>query len=162
MYIYICVCICVCLCIQKTSDLNVFFSFLFVCEGTTAPQHGLTRTPTTFRIPLIQVFSGILVIAKVLPLLCPKATAPRLHLKVSNLRLRIYIYIYIYGLEPSAFVFRYYRSSARELQRLDSISKSPIYASFSEALHGSATIAASSATPRFLKQQAARFDHNLR
>ena len=36
----------------------------------------------------------------------------------------------------------YYRNSAREVQRLDSISKSPIYTSFAEALNGASSIQA--------------------
>nr|XP_043635452.1 ABC transporter C family member 13 isoform X2 [Erigeron canadensis] len=36
----------------------------------------------------------------------------------------------------------YYRSTSRELRRLDSVSRSPIYASFSEILDGSSTIRA--------------------
>ena len=34
----------------------------------------------------------------------------------------------------------YYRSTSRELRRLDSVARSPIYSSFTEALDGSATI----------------------
>jgi len=56
---------------------------------------------------------------------------------------------------------KYYRSSARELQRLDSTSKSPLYAAFSEALHGAPTLHAMGAAPRFETQQRARFDYNL-
>lgn len=40
-------------------------------------------------------------------------------------------------------VFQYfYRSTSRELRRLDSVSRSPIYASFTETLDGSSTIRA--------------------
>ena len=39
-------------------------------------------------------------------------------------------------------VAAYYRNSSRELQRLDSISKSPVYAAFGEALTGAPTIQA--------------------
>lgn len=34
----------------------------------------------------------------------------------------------------------YYRSTSRELRRLDSVSRSPIYASFTETLDGLSTI----------------------
>ena len=57
---------------------------------------------------------------------------------------------------------RYYRASARELQRLNSISKSPIYSAFNEALNGSATIQAFGETERFCALQRRRFDYNLR
>ena len=56
----------------------------------------------------------------------------------------------------------FYRNSARELQRLDSISKSPIYAAFSEALGGAATIQAYGRTRAFEAANMARFDRNLR
>lgn len=55
---------------------------------------------------------------------------------------------------------KYYRASARELQRLESISRSPIYTAFSEALQGAPTIAAMRAAPRFAAESVARFDVN--
>jgi len=36
----------------------------------------------------------------------------------------------------------FYRSTSRELRRLDSVSRSPIYSSFTETLDGSSTIRA--------------------
>jgi len=59
-------------------------------------------------------------------------------------------------------VASYYRNSAREIQRLDSISKSPIYAAFSEALNGAVTIQAYKSISRFEEQSRRRFDHNQR
>ncbi|XP_023761858.1 ABC transporter C family member 13 [Lactuca sativa] len=44
----------------------------------------------------------------------------------------------------------YYRSTSRELRRLDSVSRSPIYASFSEILDGSSTIRAFKSEDYFL------------
>lgn len=44
----------------------------------------------------------------------------------------------------------YYRSTSRELRRLDSVSRSPIYASFTETLDGSSTIRAFKAEEYFL------------
>ncbi|XP_059642397.1 ABC transporter C family member 13 isoform X2 [Cornus florida] len=41
-----------------------------------------------------------------------------------------------------SYVQFYYRSTSRELRRLDSVSRSPIYASFTETLDGSSTIRA--------------------
>ena len=43
---------------------------------------------------------------------------------------------------PCPFLQRYYIPAARELQRIESISRSPIYSKFSEALAGVATIRA--------------------
>ncbi|KAI3939222.1 hypothetical protein MKX01_002090 [Papaver californicum] len=44
----------------------------------------------------------------------------------------------------------YYRATSRELRRLDSVSRSPIYASFTETLDGSSTIRAFKAEDYFL------------
>ena len=57
---------------------------------------------------------------------------------------------------------KHYRNSARELQRLNSISKSPIYSAFNEALNGCATIQAFGDCERFALLQQERFDYNLR
>ncbi|OVA01330.1 ABC transporter [Macleaya cordata] len=51
----------------------------------------------------------------------------------------------------------YYRSASRELRRLDSVSRSPIYASFTETLDGSSTIRAFKAEEYFL----ARFTEHI-
>ncbi|XP_073023076.1 ABC transporter C family member 13 [Primulina eburnea] len=55
---------------------------------------------------------------------------------------------------PFWFVYRklqfYYRSTSRELRRLDSVSRSPIYTSFSETLDGSSTIRALKSVDFFL------------
>ncbi|GAB2228243.1 hypothetical protein Droror1_Dr00010073 [Drosera rotundifolia] len=54
--------------------------------------------------------------------------------------------LFLILLLPFWFVYRklqfYYRSTSRELRRLDSVSRSPIYASFTETLDGSSTIRA--------------------
>ena len=55
-----------------------------------------------------------------------------------------------------------YRNTAREVQRLDSISKSPIYTAFSEALNGCATIQAYGANARFEASNRSKMDFNLR
>uniref|UniRef100_A0A7N0ZU15 ABC-type xenobiotic transporter n=2 Tax=Kalanchoe fedtschenkoi TaxID=63787 RepID=A0A7N0ZU15_KALFE len=44
----------------------------------------------------------------------------------------------------------YYRSTSREIRRLDSVSRSPIYASFTETLDGSSTIRALKSQDHFL------------
>lgn len=45
----------------------------------------------------------------------------------------------------------YYRSSARELRRLEASALSPLYSSFSEAVQGAATIRAAAAQQHFMK-----------
>jgi len=71
----------------------------------------------------------------------------------------------LFGLVPLAFAYfyiaRYYRSSSRELQRLDSLSKSPVYAAFAETLHGASTIVAFGAAHRFSAEARARLDQNI-
>lgn len=51
----------------------------------------------------------------------------------------------------------YYRSTSRELRRLDSVSRSPIYASFTETLDGASTIRAFNSEDLFM----ARFTGNV-
>ena len=56
---------------------------------------------------------------------------------------------------------RYFRKSIRELKRLESISRSPIFSSFAEALDGLSTVRAFRAAPRLLRAHEARVDfHN--
>ena len=52
----------------------------------------------------------------------------------------------------------YYRSSARELKRLDAILRSSLYAHFSESLAGLATIRAYGETDRFRKESEDRMN----
>jgi len=61
-----------------------------------------------------------------------------------------------------AFVFvqQYYIRSSRELQRLDSISRSPIYAHFSESLNGAASIRAYQREQAFIQENEERLDRN--
>ena len=70
------------------------------------------------------------------------------------------------ALPPLTFFYilfaSYYRNTAREVQRLDSISKSPIYAAFGEALNGATSIQAYGANERFEGVNRARVDFNLR
>ncbi|KXS18959.1 hypothetical protein M427DRAFT_95715 [Gonapodya prolifera JEL478] len=57
---------------------------------------------------------------------------------------------------------RFYRATSRELKRLDSVSKSPLYAHFSESLTGLPTIRAYNAQERFRKINEERLDANGR
>ncbi|GAQ86722.1 ABC transporter C family [Klebsormidium nitens] len=69
-------------------------------------------------------------------------------------------------LVPLAFIYRslqrYYRSTSREVRRLDSLSRSPIYAGFTEALEGAPTIRAFRAQARFAAENEARVAANVR
>lgn len=59
-----------------------------------------------------------------------------------------------------AFTQRFYVASSRELKRLESMSKSPIYAHFSETLNGTVTIRAYGDQLRFVHANASKVDTN--
>ncbi|KAF7558692.1 hypothetical protein G7046_g5461 [Stylonectria norvegica] len=60
------------------------------------------------------------------------------------------------------WIQRYYLRTSRELKRLDSVSRSPIYAHFQESLGGISTIRAYRQQPRFELENEWRVDANLR
>jgi ABC-type multidrug transport system fused ATPase/permease subunit len=60
------------------------------------------------------------------------------------------------------WIQRYYLRSSRELKRLDSVSRSPIYAHFQESLGGISTIRAYRQQARFELENEWRVDSNLR
>ena len=60
------------------------------------------------------------------------------------------------------YIQRYYLRTSRELKRLDSISRSPIYAHFQESLGGITTIRAYGQQKRFALENEWRVDANLR
>ena len=57
---------------------------------------------------------------------------------------------------------KYYLRTSRELKRLDSVSKSPIFAHFQESLGGISTIRAYRQQSRFIQENEWRMDANLR
>ncbi|XP_049426792.1 multidrug resistance-associated protein 1 isoform X3 [Epinephelus fuscoguttatus] len=58
------------------------------------------------------------------------------------------------------FVQRFYVASSRQLKRLESISRSPIYTHFSETLLGTSVIRAFGEQERFIHESDQRVDHN--
>lgn len=58
------------------------------------------------------------------------------------------------------FVQRFYVASSRQLKRLESISRSPIYTHFSETLLGTSVIRAFGEQERFIRESDQRVDHN--
>ncbi|KAI9315926.1 multi drug resistance-associated protein MRP [Dichotomocladium elegans] len=67
---------------------------------------------------------------------------------------------------PLAFIYiyiqRYYLESSRELKRLDSVGKSPIYSHFQETIAGVSTIRAYEQQRRFIFENEVRLDNNQR
>ena len=59
-------------------------------------------------------------------------------------------------------LFRYFASASRDLKRLESVTRSPIYSSLSETLGGLDTIRAFGATPRFLATHRKTMARNLK
>jgi ABC-type multidrug transport system fused ATPase/permease subunit len=60
------------------------------------------------------------------------------------------------------FMQQYYLCSSREVQRLDSVSKSPIYALFGETLNGITTIRSFGVTQEFIANNERKVDKNTR
>ena len=60
------------------------------------------------------------------------------------------------------YIQRYYLRISRELKRLDSVSRSPIYEHFQESLGGISTIRAYRHSERFERENEGRIDANLR
>ncbi|XP_073525888.1 uncharacterized protein [Phyllobates terribilis] len=58
--------------------------------------------------------------------------------------------------------YLHYQSTAREVKRLDSISRSPVYAQFGEALNGLSTIRAYKAYDRMANMNGKSMDNNVR
>ncbi|KAJ3136628.1 hypothetical protein HDU90_003004 [Geranomyces variabilis] len=73
---------------------------------------------------------------------------------------------FIGGIIPIAFVYisiaRQYLSTSREMKRLESTSRSPLYSQFSETITGATTIRAFGAEERLLVQQRDKVDANHR
>jgi ATP-binding cassette, subfamily C (CFTR/MRP), member 1 len=67
---------------------------------------------------------------------------------------------------PLAFLYvkvlNYFRDVSRETKRLDNISRSPVYAQFSETLGGLSTIRAFGVTTRFVRDFEGKIDENTR
>jgi ABC-type multidrug transport system fused ATPase/permease subunit len=59
------------------------------------------------------------------------------------------------------YVLRLYRPVSRDIKRLESISRSPVYSHFQETLNGLATIRAYDSTPEFLVANATQVDFNI-
>ena len=58
------------------------------------------------------------------------------------------------------YIYRYYLATSRELKRIDAVTRSPIFAWFSESLAGLSTIRAFHHQPIFISINQRRIDHN--
>ncbi|KAF0977347.1 hypothetical protein FDP41_003339 [Naegleria fowleri] len=73
-------------------------------------------------------------------------------------------YLFLIPIFPILFIYyyiqKYYRSTSRELKRLDSISRSPLFAHFGETLTGVATIRAYRRKEDFMRENEKLLDRN--
>lgn len=60
------------------------------------------------------------------------------------------------------FLYIYFQASVREIKRLDSVSRSPLYSSMNEAIQGLPTIKAFKAEERLIKRHWSLIDANVR
>ena len=61
-----------------------------------------------------------------------------------------------------ARIFVYFIQSSRELKRLDSVNRSPVYSHFAESLNGATTVRAFNAVARFNEANVEKLDDNVR
>eukprot|EP00731_Ephydatia_muelleri_P028696 Em0020g340a len=87
--------------------------------------------------------------------------------EVFSIIVAILIAIPVFGLVvvPLGVIYflmqRFYVSTSRQLQRLESISHSPIYSHFQESIQGATSIRAYRVQERFILENERRVDHNL-
>lgn len=69
---------------------------------------------------------------------------------------------FVQSLSPSFYNQRFYVATSRQLRRLDSVSRSPIYSHFGETVSGLSVIRAYGHQDRFLKRNEITIDENLK
>ncbi|XP_022102307.1 ATP-binding cassette sub-family C member 9-like [Acanthaster planci] len=108
-------------------------------NDTQMMDYRLPETYNFFVVSIMQIIASVVVVGVVMP-------------------------IFLVFVIPIAIVYyilqRYYLATSRELQRLESISKSPVFSYFSESLGGLTTIRAYRCENRFYNTILARIDRN--
>jgi ABC-type multidrug transport system fused ATPase/permease subunit len=103
-----------------------------------------------------------------------QAIAPSLSFLLYSIIATIYVVILVSVITPAfivpgifiALLFKsigtYYLNTSRDMKRLNSVSRSPIYVQFNETINGVATIRAFGAQKRFIQENFNRIDSNNR
>ncbi|EYU21737.1 hypothetical protein MIMGU_mgv1a0212503mg, partial [Erythranthe guttata] len=141
-----------CMFCMVNSSLTLVRAFAFAFGGLRAAIRFLRSTPSG-RI-LNRLSSDLYTIDDSLPFILNILLANFVGLLGIAIVLSIVQVMFLLVLIPFWFMYSklqfYYRSTSRELRRLDSVSRSPIYASFTETLDGSSTIRAFDSVDYFL------------
>ncbi|CAB3400919.1 unnamed protein product [Caenorhabditis bovis] len=102
-----------------------------------------TRLPSTIMTEVGAIVQGITIISVMI------YTVPASGLMVTPVLIGYY------------FILRFYVSTSRQLKRLESASRSPIYSHFQESIQGASSIRAYGVVDRFVKESQHRVDENL-
>ncbi|XP_019158537.1 PREDICTED: ABC transporter C family member 13 isoform X2 [Ipomoea nil] len=138
--------------VDSTGSNQKAYSTTFYLNLTSAPIRFFDQTPSG-RI-LNRLSSDLYTIDDSLPFILNILLANFIGLLGIAVVLSYVQIVFLFLLLPFWFIYSklqlYYRSTSRELRRLDSVSRSPIYASFTETIDGSSTIRAFKSTDIFL------------
>jgi ABC-type multidrug transport system fused ATPase/permease subunit len=166
--------------------IGIFYAFLGICKSFLAYLGGLKASKVIFDQMLDSVLQAKLRFFDSTPIgrimnrfskdieSIDQELAPYANGTINSLLTVIAITVLISVITPSflfASVFiaalywaigTFYLTSSREIKRIDSISKSPIFQHFGETLSGISTIRAYGITNRFIEQNLSKIDNNNR
>ncbi|CAG5136574.1 unnamed protein product, partial [Candidula unifasciata] len=145
---------------DKTALYLAIYGVCGVAQGTFAMLYNILRSPMSFfdttpggRIVNrfsrdIETFGGIIRVLSTIITICYGVP------------------IFLSVMVPVAIVYvliqMVYIATSRQLRRIDSITRSPIYVHFSETLSGAASIRAYGAQERFIAESKRKVDHNFK